>query len=173
MQLQLNFIQNQVDDYMKSFEYFINEIEIKRNELLYLNSEVNNKRTFIANLESHEGYIRISEDTKKETKIIMQNNYVLSAVTLTATLEAIRRYPDNQMLMFDILSSHGYSTGPNERPWESHMPQLSQLIGNVQNDIAEQISTMVVSNVKSLPYNSQTQGSINMHNRKTIEVNPC
>jgi len=154
LDMQLNFVQSHFDGYMKSLEYFNNEIESKRNELLCLNSEINNSRVFIQNLDHNEGFIRIKEYTKKETKVMIQNNYVLSAVTLTATLEAIRRYPDNQMLMFDIISSSGYSTNPNEQPWESHKSQLLQLMGNVQNDIAEQIANAVITNVKSLPYNS-------------------
>ena len=37
-------------------------------------------------------------------KLIKQNNQALSAVTLSATLEALRRYPDSQMLFFDIVT---------------------------------------------------------------------
>jgi len=85
---------------------------------------------------------------------MMQNNYVLSTITLIATLEAIRRYPDNQTLMFDILSSQSYSTRPNEPAWESHMSQLLQLMGNVQEEIAERLTSIVISTMNSNPKSS-------------------
>ena len=102
------------------------------------------------NLENHEGYIRIKEDTKKEAKIMMQNNYALSAVTLSATLEAIRRYPDNQALMFDIVSSE-YTSTISYQPslMELHKPQLLQLMGNVQEEIAEQLTSIVIRTMNS------------------------
>ena len=85
---------------------------------------------------------------------MMQNNYVLSTITLIATLEAIRRYPDNQTLMFDILSSQSYSTATYQQPWmETHTTQLLQLMGSVQNEIAEKITSMV-STMKTIPYRS-------------------
>ena len=146
LEINMNFMQNQIEEYFKSLQYFNNEIEIKNSELAALAYEINEKRILVQNLENHEVYIRIKEDTKKEAKIMMQNNYVLSAVTLTATLEAIRRYPDNQSLMLAIVSTENYSTMPYEQALiESHKPQLLRLIGNVQNEIAEQITGMVVA----------------------------
>jgi len=79
----------------------------------------------------------------------MQNNQVACAVTLTATLETIRRYPDNQILISDIVTSRNYSTTSYQQPWmELHAPKLLQLMQNVQNEIAEQITGMVVSSMK-------------------------
>jgi len=151
LEINMNFMQNQTEGYFKSLQYFNNEINIKNSELAALTYEINKKRILIQNLENHEGYIRIKEDTKREAKIMMQNNYVLSTVTLTASLEAIRRYPDNQILICDILSSQGYSTRPNEPAWESHMPQLLQLMGNVQEEIAEQLTSIVIRTMNSNP----------------------
>ena len=153
LEINLNFMQNQTEECFKSLQYFNNEIEIKNSELAALTYEINEKKNLVQNLDSHEGFIRIMNNAKKETKLMMQNNYVLSAVTLSATLEAIRRYPDNQALMFDIVSSE-YNSTISYQPslMESHKPQLLQLMGNVQNEIAEQIASAVISNVK--PHNN-------------------
>jgi len=51
--------------------------------------------------------------------------------------------------MFDILSSQSYSTRPNEPAWESHMSQLLQLMGNVQEEIAEQLTSIVIRTMNS------------------------
>jgi hypothetical protein len=86
----------------------------------------------------------------------MQNNQLLRAVTLTATLEAIRRYPDNQILISDIITSRNYSTTSYQQLWrmELHAPKLLQLMENVQNEIAEKITGMVVSSMKSIRHGS-------------------
>ena len=78
-----------------------------------------------------------------------------SAITLSATLEAIRRYPESRTLISDVITSESYSTTPYEKPWvESHTPQLFQLMQNVQNEMAEKITNTVVNTKKLIPYNS-------------------
>lgn len=122
----------------------------KANELLYLNSEINTKKNVIENLDNDDGYIRIKEAPKNETKLLMQNNKISCAVTLTATLEAIRRYPDNQTLISDIVTSRCYSPISNQKPWlESHGPELLQLLQNVQDEMAEQITNVTMSNIQT------------------------
>jgi hypothetical protein len=123
---------------------------MKRNELLYLDSEIDKRKTFIENLDKEDRYVRIKEDAKRETKLLMKKSEVIFAVTLTATLEAIRRYPNNDVLMSDIVTSRCYeSTMPQEKPWlESHGPELFQLMQNVQTEMAEQITKMVISEIQ-------------------------
>lgn len=95
---------------------------MKRNELLYLDSEIEKRKTFIKNLDNEDRYIRIKEDAKRETKLLMQKSQVIFAVTLTATLEAMR-YPNNHTLISDIVTSRGYSPTSDREPWlESHTP---------------------------------------------------
>jgi len=81
----------------------------------------------------------------------MQDFRMTTAVTLSATVEAIRRYPDSQMLMFDITSLQNDSPMHYQPPWKLHEPQLLQLVENVQSEIAEQISGAVVNTMKSNP----------------------
>lgn len=72
------------------------------------------------------------------------------AVILTATLEAIRRYPENQMLISDIVTSGNNSTTPYQQSWmTSHTPKLFQLMQNVQCEIAEQITNVTMSNIQT------------------------
>jgi len=98
LEIYLNFMQNQTEECFKSLQYFNNEIEIKNSELVALNYEINQKRNLVQNLDNEDGYVRVMEATKKQTRLIMQDFSLTSVVTLSATLEAIRRYPDNQML---------------------------------------------------------------------------
>ena len=84
--------------------------------------------------------------------MLMQDNQLSTAVTLSATIEAIRRYPDNQILIHDIVTSQSNSEARYQQQWmESHTPQLLRLAKNVENEISEQITRAVVSNMESLP----------------------
>lgn len=153
--LQLNYMQNQLKQYKSSLEFYGKQCEMKRNELLALNSEINTRKNFIQDFDNDEGYVRIKEAAKKETKLLIQDNYMSSAITLSATLEAIRRYPESRTLISDVITSESYSTTPYEKSWvETHTPQLFQLMQNVQNEMAEKITTTVVNTMKLPPYES-------------------
>ena len=148
---QLNCAQNQLERFNASIQFYHKECEMKRNELLSINTEIYTKESVIQILDNDKGYTRIKEAARKETKLIMQNNYVLSTVTLSATLEAMRRYPENQTLLEDIVTLQSNSKASYQQAWmESHTPQLMQLIGDVQNEIAERITSMVVGTMKSI-----------------------
>jgi hypothetical protein len=150
--LQVNNAQNHLEQFMASLAFYGKECETKRNELDYLNYEIDKKKTFIQNLDNDDKYIRIKEDAKRETKLLMQKSQVIFAVTLSATIEAIRRYPDNQILIHDIVTSQSNSEARYQQQWmESHTPQLLRLVKNVENEISEQITRAVVSNMESLP----------------------
>jgi hypothetical protein len=141
MVFQLNCAQNDLERFKASLEYYYKECELKRNELLYLHSEIYKKTNIIETLTNDNRYVRIKEAAKRETKLLMQNSQVSFAVTLTATLEAIRRYPNNDMLISDIVTSRCYSPTSTQKPWlESHAPKLLQLMQNVQDEMAELIA---------------------------------
>jgi hypothetical protein len=145
---QQNCAQNQLEQFKAPLEFYHKECEMKRNELLYLNSEINKRNTFLKNLDNDDRYITIEEAAKKETKLLMQENQVSFAVTLTATLEAIRRYPNNQMLISDIVTSGCDSGAQYQKDWlESHGPELLKLMHNVQDEMAEQISRRAMANI--------------------------
>jgi hypothetical protein len=150
--LQVNNAQNHLEQFMASLAFYGKECETKRNELLYLDSEIDKRKAFIENLDNDDRYIRIKEDAKRETKLLMQDNQLSTAVTLSATIEAIRRYPDNQILIHDIVTSQSNSEARYQQQWmESHTPQLLRLVKNVEKEISEQITRAVVSNMESLP----------------------
>jgi DNA-binding CsgD family transcriptional regulator len=140
---QLAYVWNQLKQYKTSLELYDNESQKMRNELMTLDSEINSRKTLLQNFDNDEGYVRIKDAAKKETKLLIQDNQISCAVTLSATLEAIRRYPDNQALISDIISSRNYSTSSNQQSLKSHAPQLLRLMENVQNEIAEQMSVIV------------------------------
>lgn len=149
---QLAYMWNQLNQYKNSLEIYDNEGQRMRNELMTLDSEINSRKNLLQNFDNDEGYIRIKDAAKKETKLLIQDNQISCAVTLSATLEAIRKYPDNQMLISDIVTSSNYSTTSYQQRWmESHGPQLLQLMQNVQNEIAEKITSMVLDAHKSTP----------------------
>lgn len=146
---QLNDAHNQLQQYKATLDFYHRECEAKKNELLALDYEINARKKFIQSFDNDQGYIRIKEAAKNETKLLIQDNYISSAITLSATIEAIRRYPDNQRLIFDITSYQNNPTMPNAQAWiDSHKPQLLQFVENVQNQIAEQITEATVNSVK-------------------------
>jgi len=152
---QFNAMANQIGDYKYALDNCINEFEQKRNGLLALDYQTKNMQNFIQEFDNQEGYQRIKKESTEQVTTIIKNNRLLVAVTVSSTLEAIRRYPYNQQLFYDLSVSPGHSIS-NQKTWiQSHTTQLLQLSEQVQNEIAEQIANAVISNVKSLPYNSQ------------------
>jgi hypothetical protein len=145
---QLNLMANQIEDYKCSLEYYINEHEQKRNGLSILDYQIKNMQNFIQNFDNQEGYQRIKKESTEQRTSIRKNNHLLVSVTIYSTLEAIRRYPYNQQLFYDLSASPGYSTS-NQQIWmQSHTAQLLQLSEQVQTEIAEQITKMVISKIQ-------------------------
>jgi hypothetical protein len=70
------------------------------------------------------------------------------AVTVSSTVEAIRRYPNNQQFFYDLSARQGYSALSQGTWMQSHKTQLLQLSEQVQIEIAEQITKMVVSKIQ-------------------------
>lgn len=147
---QLAYVWNQLKQYKTSLEIYDNESQRMRNELLTLDSEINSRKNLLQNFDNDQGYIRIKDAAKKETRLLIQDNKISCAFTLSATLEAIRRYPDNQTLISDIISSGNYTTSSNQQSIKSHAPQLLRLMQNVQNEIAEQMSVIVAKSMMNI-----------------------
>ena len=146
--LQLNDAQNQLEQYKTSLEFFYKECEIKRNELLTINYELSARKKFIQSFDNNEGYQRIKKESTEQTKSIIKNNPLLMAVTVYSTVEAIRRHPNNQQLLYDLSVRKGYSA-LNEETWiQSYTTQLLQLSEQVRIEIAEKITKMVVSKIQ-------------------------
>jgi hypothetical protein len=145
---QLNSMANQIEDYKSSIEYYANESEKKRIELSVLNYQIKNMQDFIQNFDNQEGYQRIKKESTEQTKSIIKNNPLLMAVTVSSTVEAIRRYPNNQQFFYDLSAHQGYSPLSQETWMRSHTTQLLQLSEQVQIEIAEQITKMVVSKIE-------------------------
>jgi hypothetical protein len=148
LHLQLNAMTNQIEDYKSSIEYYSNESEKKRIEISLLDYQMKNMQNFIQNFDNQEGYQRIKKESTEETKSIIKNNPLLMAVTVSSTVEAIRRYPNNQQLFYDLSARQGYSALSQETWMQSHTTQLLQLSEQVQIEIAEQITKMVVSKIQ-------------------------
>ena len=72
---------------------------------MQLSQEVNAKKYFIQNFDNEEGAIRIKQAAKQETEFILQDNRQILSLSLSAVLEAIRLYPANQVLLYDLLTS--------------------------------------------------------------------
>jgi hypothetical protein len=62
----------------------------------------------------------------------------------SVTLEALRRYPDYQQLIFDLSTSQSLPEWYQHSWINSHGPELFQLIRHVQQEIAEQITRMTM-----------------------------
>lgn len=158
IQSELNIMQHQIEDFTRSLKYYEDECMMKKNELSYLNSEIDAKNKFIQNTDNDKGYKRIKEAAKSEINLIMQDFRMSWSITLGAIVEAIRRYPNNQSLFFDIITNQNHPTKLHQQSWESHAPQLLELTKNVQNEAADQICKLVISTMKSIPSSSQVLG---------------
>jgi len=151
---QLNWAQNQLGQIKASLDFYYKESEEKRSELLSINNEINARSNFIHAFDNQEGYQRIKKQTAEQTESIIKNNPLLIAITVSSSIEAIRRYPRNQQLFYDLSIRQGYS-GLSQETWiQSHTTQLLQLSEQVQIEIAEQITKMVVSKIQENDSNS-------------------
>jgi chromosome segregation ATPase len=59
LSVSVTMLKNQIDVALSELEYYRYEYEMKKKELLALNSEVNAKKNFIQNFDNDEGFIRI------------------------------------------------------------------------------------------------------------------
>jgi hypothetical protein len=148
LQSQLNLMANQIEDHKFSIECYSNESEKKRSEISVLDYQIKNMQNFIQEFDTQEGYQRIKKESTEQTKSIIKDNPLLVAVTVSSTLEAIRRYPYNQELFYDLSGSGSYSTS-NQQTWiQSHTTQLMQLSEQVQIEIAKQITNVIINNIR-------------------------
>jgi hypothetical protein len=138
-------LSRQVELAENELSFYNNECKKKFEELSVLNSEVNTKKEFIQDLDNDEGLVRIKEAAKKESELILQNNRVLLAGTVMAVLEAIRLYPANQELIFQLLVSGSELYGGE---WiDYHKLELNQLSETIQKELAEKISKKTIEQI--------------------------
>jgi len=156
---QLNWAQNQLGQIKASLDFYYKECEEKRSELLAINNEIDSRSNFIQTFDNKEGYQRIKKESTEQITSIIKNNHLLVAVTVSSTLEAIRRYPYNQQLLYDLSVPGSYSTSSSHQQiWiQSHTTQLLQLSEQVQTEIAEQITKMVISKIQDKNCLSEVQ----------------
>ena len=137
----------QVQQYKESLQFYDNEIALKTDEIISLSSTINRKKRIIHRLDKNKVYVRIKEASKKETELLLQKNHQLLTDTVSASLEAIRRYPAIQELIFDLLTSD--STVLYQQPWmEYHKSRLVQLGEHIYREIAKQITNRTLSTIE-------------------------
>jgi len=149
--IQMSFMQNQLEQCKTAFDFYDTQCQMKRNEIMALDNEIGIKKVFIERFDNDEGYIRIKEAAKEQIKLFAENNQALSAVTLSATLEAVRRYPDSQKLFLDIITSQNSNPSYQDSWMELHTPQLLRLMQQVQKEMAERIAGIIVRTLNSIP----------------------
>ena len=146
---QLDSMADEIEDYKCSLEYYINEHEQKRKGLLVLEYQIKNMENFIQEFDNQEGYQRIKKESTGQAESIIKNNSMLVAVTVTSTLEAIRRYPHNHQLFYELSAPRGESTSHQKSWMQSHTTQLLQLTEQVQIEIAEQITKIAMNTIQT------------------------
>jgi len=142
----IQMLRNQIEEANRELGYYRSECEMKMKELEALISEVNAKKNFIENFDNEEGYMRIKEAAKNQTEYVMQNNRQLLGYAVTATFEAIRRYPAIQDLFFQLLT---VGSNPSyQQTWmESHKNRLVELGEYIQLEMKQLITKEVISDI--------------------------
>ena len=119
-----------------------------------LNSEINTKKTFIQNFDNDEGYIRIKNAAAQQVNSVIQDNRVILDVTVSATLEAVRRYHYNQELFIELIKSQE----PYQQSWmRLHGSQLLLLTENVPNEMTEKITKKTMNTVQDTQSESKKE----------------
>lgn len=122
----------------RKLECYNYETEMKKQEFLQVSQEVNIKKNFIQNFDNEEGWIRTKEAAKKEIESIMQDKRLLLAIAIGATLEALRRYPASQELVFNL--TPGFTNEYQQLSIDAHKNELVELGACIQSEIVEQIT---------------------------------
>ena len=138
----------QAEEAKRELDYYHYECEKKKNEILQLNQEANTRKNFIQNYDDEEGYIRIKEAARQQIESLLQNNRQLLTNAVSATVEAIQRYPGIRDFFFQLLT-----VGPNpiyQQSWmELHKNRLVVLGEYVQIEMKQQIANGVVNNIQN------------------------
>jgi hypothetical protein len=139
-------LEGQIDEAKKVLEYCNYEHEMKTAELSTISSQVIRKKRIIQKLDKSEEFNKIKETAKKETEFLLHNNRELLYLIVGFVLEAIRRYPAVQELIFDLLTL-GMTSNYQESWVESHKIKLILLSENIQNEMAEKISKRAIDQI--------------------------
>ena len=136
---QLQSTEQQVQQYKNSLQFYDFQCIQKNNQIRRLSYNIRIKKGIIHRLDNDEGYKRIKEAAKKETKMVLQDNRALLALTVSAVLEAVRKYDETRELIFKIVTSSSATTCGE--PWiESHKKRLVELSEHIQMQMKEQIT---------------------------------
>ena len=138
----------QAEEAKRELDYYHYECEKKKNEILQLNQDANTRKNFIQNYDDEEGYIRIKEAARQQIESLLQNNRQLLTNAVSATVEAIQRYPGIEDFFFQLLT-----VGSNpiyQQSWmELHKNRLVVLGEYVQIEMKQQIANGVVNNIQN------------------------
>jgi uncharacterized protein YerC len=144
---QLQSTEQQVQQYKNSLQFYDNECTQKINEIKSLCSTIDRKKRVIRWLDNSKGYDRIKEAAEKETKLLLQDNRALLALTVFTVLEAVRKYDATRELIFKIVTSSSATTCGE--PWiESHKSRLVELSEQIQMEMTEQLTNGAISNLE-------------------------
>jgi uncharacterized protein YerC len=152
---QLQSTAKEVQECKNSLQFYDNECVQKRKEIASLGSEINRKKRVIRMLDNNKGYNRIKECAKQETEGLLQDNRELLTITVSAVLEAIRRYDAIRDLIFEIVTSSSATTCGE--PWiQSHKSRLVELSEHIQMEMKEQITNNVIRSFQGTNSESET-----------------
>jgi hypothetical protein len=144
----VTMLKNQIDEAKRELDYYRYECETKKNELVQMNQEIITMKNFIQNFDNEEGYIRIKEAAKQQIELLLQNNRQTLTHAISATFEAIRRYPAIQDLFFQLLTVGSYP-GYQQSWMELHESRLIELGEYIQMEMKQQITNDVMSNIQN------------------------
>jgi hypothetical protein len=112
------------------------------------------QRKHLFKILNDEGYIRIKQAAAQQVNSVIQDNRVILELTVSATLEAVRRYPYNQELFIELITSQE----PYQQSWmRLHGSQLLQLTENVHNEMTEKITKETISTVQDTQSESKKE----------------
>ena len=138
----------QAEEAKRELDYYRYECEMKKNENIQLSREADAMKNFTKNFDNSEGYTRIKEAVKQQIELLLQNNRQLLTNAVSATVEAIQRYPGIEDFFFQLLT-----VGSNpiyQQSWmELHKNQLVVLGEYVQIEMKQQIANGVINNIQN------------------------
>jgi len=125
-------------------EYYNNECVQKRKQLTGIASEIDAKKYFIKQFDNEAGYNRIKNVTADQANLLLRDLRLQIIIIISATIEAISKYPANDRLISDILAFKDNSESYQNLWMQAHWTELLKLAEHVHDKIIKDMTDVVI-----------------------------
>jgi len=125
-------------------EYYNNEYVQKSKQLTGLASEINAKKHFIKEFDKEAGYNRIKNVAADQANLLLRDLRLQIIIIISATIETISKYPDNDGLISDILAFKDNPESYQNSWMHDHWTELLRLAEHIHDKIIKDMTDVAI-----------------------------